>query len=196
MHCIFTYKIHLKHKDILYHRFTDVLKKGKNVVAQCKLYHNDILVNTDVDIYPLPNFFCWFPCTLSWLLNTHPYGVAKASLDVSLCCPPLTYFPVVLALALQKIIGGSSRDHLFGVEVKFVANASLVQMHKSCLERNEVCTSFDEVAFRRLVSQIPELRYLRRRQPRLSEEESRATAAQWALVIFPSCSAARRTFRK
>lgn len=134
--------------------------------------------------------------TSSWFLNTHQWSVAKASSDVSLCYPLRTYPTVALALALQKIIGGSSRDHLFGVQIKLVANAPLEQMHKTCLGRSAVFASFEQRARRRPVSQIRELRYLRRRQQRLSEKESQATAAQWALAIPPSCPAARRTCQK
>lgn len=184
------------HTDILYHHFTDTMKQWKNVVAQCRLSYDDIVLNTDVDIHPLPDL----------LVSSHVHRVdcstrtSSALQKLHQTCRSVTLSALIstvaLALALQKVIGGSSRDHLFGVQVKFVANASLEQMHKTCLERSAVCTSFERGACRRFVSHIRELRYLHRRQPHLSEKGSRATAAQWAPAIPPSCSAARRTFKK
>lgn len=87
-----------------------------------------------------------FPCALSWLHNTHSntLSIAKASSDVTLCDRLWAYFTAVGPLALQKIVGGAGRDDVFGVEVEFVADASLEQMHKTCWDTSECADHLNE----------------------------------------------------
>lgn len=66
----------LETHSYIYCHFTDTLKQRKNVVAPCELYHYDILLNTDVDIYPLPGLFVsahvhWVDCSThaTWALQ-------------------------------------------------------------------------------------------------------------------------------
>lgn len=92
--------------------------------------------------------FAHFPDYFLVPMCINRLSVAKAPSDVSLCCPLRTYFTAAMPLALQKIISGGRGDDPFGAEVKPVANASLEQVHETCLETSAASASVEPLKLR------------------------------------------------